>query len=623
MWPLAPWGGDRCTGTLEGMTKLRAGLSALLLALLSAWVMVVPAQADTDAPITRYDAQVNLTEKGVAEVTVDFTMDFGVVRGRGPILVFPTRQDDGANPKEQYVFDYSDFRVSSSSGANTQVKKENKSGGVALQIGNKNKWNNGPEDYTVSYKVTGFIVSDHPESNLDEFNWNAIGNAWESRIDNVTVEVTGPDAVQKVACFTGPRYDQKCSASSSGDSATFSATSLGDGNPMQVVAGFEAGTFGGVKQEKALKPSLSNAFSLSPASGVAAGGGVVAALVGLFAIRRRHARDEVYLGLTPGLTPARGEEGNVGTAQGKVNVAVQFNPPGGATPGEIGTLMDTTADDVDVAATIVDLAVRRYLRIESTGKKSFTLHALNRPDGDVLAPYESALLGDLFQGRHVVTSKDLRKQSHQNDLSTARSGLYTAVVGKGWFKSNPNTAQMKPVGLGILAIVVGLGLGVLLSSVGWSLIAIPIVIFGIGLIILSGKFRTRTALGSAFLAQAKGFELYLATAEKDTLRFEEGQDIFSRYLPYAMVFGVAERWSNLFSQLGAEGLYQANTSWYVGTDLMHGYAFASAMNGLTSEMSSAFQAAHAAGMAASTGGSSGGSGFSGGGGFGGGGGGSW
>ena len=62
---------------------------------------------------------------------------------------------------------------------------------------------------------------------------------------------------------------------------------------------------------------------------------------------------------------------------------------------------------------------------------------------------------------------------------------------------------------------------------------------------------------------------------------------------------------------------------YGDADLYHGFAFANAMNNLTSTMSSSFDAARAAGMTASTGSSSGFSGFSGGGGFGGGGGGSW
>ena len=161
------------------------------------------------------------------------------------------------------------------------------------------------------------------------------------------------------------------------------------------------------------------------------------------------------------------------------------------------------------------------------------------------------------------------------------------------------------------------------GAVGWGLLAIPVGLFGLGLIVLSGGFRKRTATGSAYLAQAKGFELYLRTAEKETLQFEEGQDIFSKYLPYAIVFGVAERWSKLFAQLGAEGIYQADTSWYIGADLMHGYYFASAMNNLTHSFNDVMNQARMDGMSQATGGSSGFSGFSGGGGFGGGGGGSW
>ncbi|NHB85655.1 DUF2207 domain-containing protein [Tessaracoccus sp. HDW20] len=165
------------------------------------------------------------------------------------------------------MFRYSDFAVSSASGANTQTDLSDESDAVGLRIGNENIWNEGPEDYTISYKVTGFIVGDHPESGMDEFNWNAIGPAWDSRISNVSVQVTGPAAVQQAACFYGRSYDQPCTASTSGDTANFSVADLGSRNPMQVVAGFPAGTFPGVEQEKELKPSLSNAFGLTPAPG--------------------------------------------------------------------------------------------------------------------------------------------------------------------------------------------------------------------------------------------------------------------------------------------------------------------------------------------------------------------
>ncbi|MCB0886876.1 MAG: DUF2207 domain-containing protein, partial [Propionibacteriaceae bacterium] len=408
------------------------------------------------------------------------------------------------------------------------------------------------------------------------------------------------------------------------DTATFShAETLPPKNPVQIVAGFPAGTFGGVEQRREKAQTLANAFELTPATGAATGAGLVAAVAGLVAIRRRHARDDVYLGLTPGIVPGAGEQATVGRQSGKFPVAVQFNPPKGASPGEIGTLMDTTADDVDVSATIVDLAVRGFLKIESTGKKHFTLYATQPRAGERLRPYEEKLLGNIFKGKSVRTSKELSKEKFQNVLPDARSGLYTAVVQLGWFKRNPTSSQAGPLVLGGLSLMAALGVAIVGAFAGWGLLAIPFAVFGIGLMAMSSKFRKRTAAGSAYLAQAKGFELYLRTAEKDTLKFEEGQDIFSRYLPYAIVFGVAERWSKLFAQLGAEGIYRADTSWYIGPDLMRGAYFANAMSNLTTSMSSVMQAARMDGVSSSTGGSSGGSGFSGGGGFGGGGGGSW
>src|SRR5699024_2196097 len=144
-----------------------------------------------------------------------------------------------------------------------------------------------------------------------------------------------------------------------------------------------------------------------PATGAVTGAGLIAAIAGLLIVRRRHTRDEVFLGLTPGLTPTAGEQGRVGTKAGKTPVTVQFPPPKGATPGEIGTLIDATADNVDVSATIIDLAVRGFLQIESDGRKDFTLYATNPPAGETLLPYERKLLGDIFKGQAVRRSREL------------------------------------------------------------------------------------------------------------------------------------------------------------------------------------------------------------------------
>ena len=53
--------------------------------------------------------------------------------------------------------------------------------------------------------------------------------------------------------------------------------------------------------------------------------------------------------------------------------------------------------------------------------------------------------------------------------------------------------------------------------------------------------------------QVEGFRKYLATAEADQLRFEEGEDIFSKYLPWAIAFNLADRWAKVCADLVAMG----------------------------------------------------------------------
>ena len=76
----------------------------------------------------------------------------------------------------------------------------------------------------------------------------------------------------------------------------------------------------------------------------------------------------------------------------------------------------------------------------------------------------------------------------------------------------------------------------------------------------------RTAEGRAVCDQVEGFKTYLATAEADQLRFEEGEDIFSKYLPWAIIFELADRWAKICGDLVAMGrLPDATPYWYVGS----------------------------------------------------------
>ena len=56
----------------------------------------------------------------------------------------------------------------------------------------------------------------------------------------------------------------------------------------------------------------------------------------------------------------------------RLAIAPQYKPPEGLTPAEIGTLIDNSPDMRDITASMVDLAVRGYLKIEERERTGFT-----------------------------------------------------------------------------------------------------------------------------------------------------------------------------------------------------------------------------------------------------------
>lgn len=599
---------------MRRLVVLLTGIGIFLLGLLPA----TTARADSDDDsITKYTVTADAAKDGTTSVKLAFDFDFGSDEGRGPYLTFPLRQAIENDPDQWRMLDVTLGEVTSPSGANTEVSTETDDGNLLVRIGNENKFFTGTQSYVVNYTIRGLIAPNQATSGLDEFNWNVIGGGWEIPISNITATVTGPADVTKAACFVDGDTSRPCASETSGDTATFTQSRLSDHTSMQIVAGFPGNTFVGAEARFEKRFWIGNMFPVNAATGSVTAVLTALGLGALLRRTRRGSRDEVYLGLTPGVTPAKGEQVAVGRGAADAPVAVQFTPPRGARPGEIGVLTDSTADNVDITATIIDLAVRKHLTVEQPNSNDWTFTRLNNPEK--LSGYEAYLVKKLFQNGPVVTTDDLKDSDYAGLFDKTREKLYKRVTDElHWFTRNPSQVRGGAIVAGIALTLAGGAVGLALGFVGWGLVGLAGIICGIAMLVLNNRFGARTAEGSAVLAQTKGFELYLTTAEADQIKFEEGIDVFSRYLPYAIVFGVADRWAKLFEQLAAQGRYTADTSWYVGYGYGYGLGFGnltSSMDSLASTMSSSMQSATAA--------TSGGSGFSGGGGFGGGGGGGW
>ncbi|WP_062461285.1 DUF2207 domain-containing protein [Demequina soli] len=603
------------------MTRTRATVAS---SLILAAALVAPTAAQAAAPdggrsVERWDATYALQPDGSAHVTVQIDFDFGNDPGHGPFWTLPIRvpYDDS----HDRLYDVTDVTASSPSGAPAHVYLEDDGNNLGVRVGDQSVDNvSGVQSYVLSYTVHHVM---NATASGDEFYWNAIGDGWQTPISDVSVQVGGNAGVTAAQCFAGPTGSTTAcdSAASDGDSATFTQAALNAYEPMSVVVAYPAGTYD-TRPALTEKSDLAHAFRVTPWT---LGGFLVLLLGGLALVVRRLRRtgaDLEYADFTPGVGPVSGEESAVRRRDRRAPVAVAFAPPEGLRPGQLGTLIDEKADTRDVTATMVDLAVRGYLVVEEAGKDDYTLVRL-KDAGDDLHEYERRLFDAIFEGRDRVTLSAL-KTTFSSDMTVVKRELYRDVTQQGWFRGNPSSTRGTWAGVGIALVVAGVLATIGAANVStWALVPLALIVVGLVVLATTGAAPARTADGSRVLAQTRGFKLYLDTAEANQLRFEEGQDIFSRYLPYAIAFGVTEQWTKKFEQLAAQGVALAEPTWYRGA--YYGMFWAHA-GGFGHRMDQ-FTVLAGAAMAAPTPGSSGGSGFGGGGfsggGGGGGGGGGW
>ncbi len=321
-------------------------------------------------------------------------------------------------------------------------------------------------------------------------------------------------------------------------------------------------------------------------------------------VTRQFHRDEIYTNLTPGMVPLPGAPDESRRVRGgqeySDEVAVAFSPPKGLSPGLIGTVIDGRAEMRDVMATILDLAVRGHLTITAIGHDGDApelAEQQNRPTdwqlelcevappNDTLSDMERSLLQSVFS--HGATTS-MSAWSRSGEPRRFTESMYAQVQRNGWYRRDP---RRRGIVLPTLAGIVGVGFSLLVLASQPTLFGLVAAGMSVGAAVIAIRALRgrvpRTASGSAVMIQSLGFKKYLATAEADQFSFEEAAGIFSRYLPYAIVFGVADHWSKVFGEVatrahsaGADDLF-INLMWFdlSGMDTLAAAALFGGMDG--------------------------------------------
>ncbi|MGZ8630533.1 MAG: DUF2207 domain-containing protein [Actinomycetota bacterium] len=578
-----------------------------------------PASARSSERIVDYDVAIEIGDDGTLTVVETIDYDFGASPRHGILRDIPTRLRYDDTHDRIYPLEVVDVHASEGTPAGYEV--ESAEGGITrIRVGDADIEMTGRHTYELTYTVGAALngFRDH-----DELYWNAIGTEWSAPIERAAIRVQAPADISQVACFQG--YEGStlpCErATARGTEARFSQASLGSYSGVTIVVGLPKGAVPEPAPVLEERWTFGRAFAATPATLGATAAVAIAAIGGVVALVWRRGRDRRFRGsqVDQVMGNPTGEHQAVPLLEADASAPVEFAPPEDLRPGQMGTLVDEQANVLDVSATIVDLAVRGFLMIQEIpkegwfGKSDWRLIRLEQPDDELLS-YERRLLNGLFQDGTEVTISGL-KNTFATRLEGVQESLYADAVKRGWFVGRPDKVRAKWYGLGVLALIVaGAAAFALAAFTHWGLLGIPLILGAVLLLVTASRMPARTAKGTAMLRRVRGFRTVIETAETHMSQWAEKELVFTRFLPFAVVFGCTDRWAEAFEALGV----QPDTSWYVSARPFVFTEFADSMEGFT---------VTTGGTIASTPSGSGTSGFSGGGfsggGGGGGGGGSW
>jgi hypothetical protein len=413
------------------------------------WVIIV------EPYIKSFESFIDVHEDGVIVVKERIVVDFGeesmyygiyrkipyYLQGRELELKLISAEDD--------------------SGERYQVSEEEKDGEVYWVIRDPKASVEGERVYNIKYEVKGAI---NYFEDYDEIYWNVNGK-WEMKIQEILCIVNLPDYVDvnkvKYTFYTGKEgsKEQNGKAWVEENKVFFKAGPFKPGENLTIAISLPKGilidqtdknltTSVGVPQSASIEPSESSWISRN--------WGLLFMIL-LPLITLLYALAQYFLwGRDPKIDKS---------------VMVEYEPPDNLKPAEVGVLVDEYADDRDIVATIIDLAIRGYLKIKPLEEGNVEIEILR--DGEDLEGYEREIfevikksakdgkvleLGESVKNYSGSLDQQEAKEYKRSLLEVIKDKIYDSLIQKGYFKESPKETRRTYIELGTLMFFIGFGI---------------------------------------------------------------------------------------------------------------------------------------------------------------------
>lgn len=491
-------------------------------------------------------------------------------------------------------------------GSAEKYKAKSENGHLAIYIGDEDVYlQPNVYEYEITYETwrqIGYF------DDFDELYWNVTGNEWSFEIEKASAAIHLPEGAEVLqhACYTGfaGSTETNCSSDlSAPGTVTWTASELKENEGLTIAVGFTKGI---VKQPRTPSWLETETF------GKILGGIGIAFLALMYFLWSRHGKDHE----SPTVVP-------------------QFDIPDRLSPASIGYIASGSYKNNLLAAALVDMAVKGYIRIKEIpktglfGKTHYTIEKL-KSEGDDLGIEEKGLFQGLFPGRSdslnltgeynasvaaavnifmlgiTGRSRSILSKGHNRGLTFLLFLAISAIYWTALYSSYQHFFDYSRLITGIiLYAVMAVSFLVFISTgnstAGWIWI-LPLLITAAGSYIWYQFDRTIDPFTICFLflvagvtilavfnylirrpepellrvrSLIDGLKMYMGAAETQLIRFNNPPkmtpQIFEKYLPYAMVLGVDKIWGAKFESLLRQNATEYSHDWYSGNRDMHNF----------------------------------------------------
>ncbi len=555
----------------------------------------------SDWYIKSFNSTIKVEKDSSLLITEKIIADCGYLPGKhGIFRVLPQeiKTDKGTIKNPVELISITDF---SGKPYNYQEIKDNFLKTITWKIGDADKTVLRENDYKIIYKIKNAVRS---QEDFDELYWNLSGNYWEIDIDSFSAEIIFPEEINsqnsEIYYYTGfigqKNTDLAVYEWTSANTLKFTSTKrILPGQGITVSVTFPKDIF------TPYIPSFWEKYGgyfiyllfLIP----------VAVFIYTYSVWRKYGKD----------------------IKMKKPIPPEFEIPDNITPIQMGMVLRNGWRNNFITAALVDLAVKKYIRIEEV-KEDFIILKINNYKlvkaenyGNInqLPETEKNLLVKIFSGhgdsvklsqlredRFYEKAKAVKKMAGENaykkwlvEKSAFLSTTFYVCAAVPFFFSIWGTVIFANYNIDNIGIIF------------LSLFASTIIFIVFGAIM-----PKRTQEGVDLLFKIKGFERYMKQAEDYRQQFYEKENIFDKFLPYAIVFGITDLWVKKMQKIYGEDFYKNyHPVWLAGSytnfDLN---SFSRSLNSITTAMSSntsTSSGSHGGGSSGGGGGGGGGGGW--------------